>query len=83
MIEYKWRFPCNYAAPLGPLIAVISELTVDILSTSGRIMHMFETARDKIKSLQLLRSKDSKLYVSALESREDYSSLIILIQINL
>lgn len=81
-IEYKWRFPCKYAAPLGPHLSIISELCVDILSTSGRILHMFETARDKIRSLQLLCSRDTRLYISALESRQDYSSLIILIKIS-
>ena len=83
-IEYKWRHPCKYAAPLGPhCIAIISELCVDVLSTTtGKILHMFETARDRIRSLELLCSRSSKLYVSALEEREDYSSLVILIQIN-
>lgn len=81
-VEYSWRFPCKSAASLGPkCIAIISDLTVDILSTSGRILHMFETARDKIRSLELLCSRSSKLYVSALEEREDYSSLVILIQV--
>ena len=42
---------------------------------------MFETARDRIRSLELLCARSSKLYVSAVEEREDYSSLVILIQV--
>ena len=82
MIQFTWRFPCKFASSLGnQCIAIGSILCVDIISiTTGKTLHIFETAKDKIRSLDFLCSRFSKLYVSALEDREDYSNLVILIQ---
>ncbi len=82
MTEFTWRFPCKFASSLGnECIAIGSTLCVDIISMStGQTLHIFETAKDKIRSLNFLCSRFSKLYVSALEDREDYSNLVILIQ---
>jgi hypothetical protein len=52
---------------------------VDVIDAySGRIVHVFETKKDKIKSLRLLVSRDNLLYLLAEEERDGVRTAAII-----
>jgi hypothetical protein len=58
-----------------------STSVVDVINANtGKIVHVFETKRDKIKKLDILACRGNRLYVTALEEKEGApSSFIIMI----
>lgn len=79
-----WRYSLQFASKLGQEFLVAGSTSiVDVISCeTGKIVHVFETRRDKIKSLGLLVSKNEKLFLMAEEEKNDVkASSIILIEL--
>ena len=67
-----WRNPLTFACKIGPDYLVAgSNSVVDVIdSHTGRIVHVFETKKDKIRSLRLLVARDYQIYLLAEEERD-------------
>ncbi|KAI9008377.1 hypothetical protein BC832DRAFT_530362 [Gaertneriomyces semiglobifer] len=68
----NWRHPLTFHGRLTPTHLISgSATTLDVISLpSGKIMHVFETKRDKIKGLHLLVCKEGRVFVMAEEERD-------------
>ncbi|KAH6572221.1 hypothetical protein BASA60_006722 [Batrachochytrium salamandrivorans] len=78
-----WRNPLTFAARLGEDYLVAGSTTVvDVInSVTGKMVHVFETKRDKIRSLELLVARGNKLYLFAEEEKDgNRTAAIILIE---
>ncbi|KAL2918803.1 hypothetical protein HK105_201637 [Polyrhizophydium stewartii] len=79
-----FRSPLTFAARIGEDYLVAgSTLVVDVInSLTGRIVHAFETKRDKIRSLSLLVARNTKLFLLAEEEKDgSRTAAIILIEL--
>eukprot|EP00842_Homolaphlyctis_polyrhiza_P006070 jgi/Hompol1/6464/HPOL_003551-RA len=79
-----WRNPLTFAARLGDdYLAAGSSSVVDVInSNTGKIVHVFETKRDKIQNLKLLVARGGKLYILAEEERDGIrTAAIILVEL--
>ncbi|RKO86227.1 citron-like protein [Blyttiomyces helicus] len=79
-----WRNPLNFAAKLGTDFLVAgSSSVVDVINReSGKIVHVFETKKDKIRALELLVCRGDKLFLLAEEEKDGMkTSSIILIEL--
>ncbi|KAJ3039783.1 hypothetical protein HDV00_011910 [Rhizophlyctis rosea] len=79
-----WRNPLTFASKLGTdLLVAGSSAVVDVInSESGKIVHIFETKKDKLRSLELLVSKSNKLFLLTDEEKDGVkTSQVILIQL--
>ncbi|KAI8593344.1 kinase-like domain-containing protein [Geranomyces variabilis] len=80
-----WRSPLTFADRLGTeyLVAGSSGVVDVINSDTGKIVHVFETKRDKIRSLGLLVCKGEKLFLLAEEEKDGMKTAsIILIEVS-
>ena len=77
----------NIPQILSPLLASIgadylvagSTSVVDVIdSRTGRIVHVFETKKDKIRSLRLLVAHGSLIYLLAEEERDGVRTVAII-----
>jgi hypothetical protein len=56
-----------------------STSVVDVISTdSGKLVHVFETKRDKIRSLSLLSCKGQRLFLLAEEEKDAVKTFSII-----
>ncbi|TPX36540.1 hypothetical protein SmJEL517_g01390 [Synchytrium microbalum] len=71
-----WRNPLTFAAKLGhDFLVVGSQSVVDVVNAdSGKVVHVFETKKDKIRSLNLLVCRRNKLFLLAEEGQEGSKS---------
>ncbi|KAI8927096.1 hypothetical protein BC831DRAFT_399103 [Entophlyctis helioformis] len=79
-----WRNALTFAARLGDDYLVVgSASVVDVInSLTGKIVHVFETKKDKIRSLRLLVARGGRLYLLAEEEKDgNRTSAIILIDL--
>ena len=87
-----WGGPCftllftrhSHTAKLGTdLLVAGSSSVVDVISSeTGKIVHIFETKKDKLRSLELLVSKSNKLFLLADEEKDGVKTAqVILIQL--
>ena len=77
-------FPFNSAKLSNQFLVAGSESVVDVINTeTGKIVHVFETKKDRIQSLNLLVCKDKKLILLAKEDRDGQESFESVISINL
>ena len=70
-----------YLATIGSeyLVAGSSSVVDVISSITGKIVHVFETKKDKIRSLGLLLARGSQLYLLAEEEREGLKTAAIIL----
>lgn len=82
--RFAWRNPLTFAARLTPTLLVAGSLAVvDVWSIeTGKIVHIFETKKDRIRSLNLLSCKENRLYMLA-EEEKDGNKTSSIIQISL
>ncbi|KAJ3057492.1 hypothetical protein HK097_004013 [Rhizophlyctis rosea] len=79
-----WRNPLTFSSKLGAdLLVAGSSSVVDVISSeTGKIVHIFETKKDKLRSLELLVSKSNKLFLLADEEKDGVKTAqVILIQL--
>jgi hypothetical protein len=76
----NWRNPLTFASRIGERYIVAgSTSVVDVIdSRSGRIVHVFETKKDKIRSLRMLVSRQNLLYLLAEEERDGVKTAAII-----
>ncbi|TPX67349.1 hypothetical protein SpCBS45565_g03850 [Spizellomyces sp. 'palustris'] len=80
-----WRNSLTFSGKLGDDYLVAgSTAVVDVInSETGKIVHVFETKRDKIRSLNLLVCKGEKLFLLAEEEKDGMKTAsIILIELS-
>ncbi|KXS17781.1 hypothetical protein M427DRAFT_96657, partial [Gonapodya prolifera JEL478] len=75
-----WRNPLTFASKLGAEYLVVgSTSVVDVInSETGKIVHVFETKKDKIRGLSLLVCKGNKLYLLAEEEKDGTRSASVI-----
>ncbi|KAJ3083932.1 hypothetical protein HK102_000828 [Quaeritorhiza haematococci] len=75
-----WRNPLTFASKIGQefLVAGSSSVVDVINSETGKIVHVFETKKDKIRSLELLVCKGHKLFLLAEEEKDGQKSASII-----
>lgn len=75
-----WRNPLTFVAKIGPDFLVAGSISmVDVIdSHSGRIVHVFETKKDKIRSLRLLAGRGNQIYLLAEEERDGLKTVAII-----
>jgi hypothetical protein len=80
MKRFTWRNPLTFASRLtNSLLVAGSQAVVDVWSIeTGKIVHIFETKRDRIRSLNLLSCKENKLYMMAEEEKENVKTSSII-----
>ena len=60
-----------------------SDSVVDIINShTGKIVHVFETQREKIRELKLLVCRENQFYLIAQEEKESLSNFIIAISLH-
>lgn len=66
---------CLSVAKLTPMLLVAgSTSVVDVIQIdTGKIVHVFETKKDKIKALNLMACREGKLFLLADEERDNKS----------
>ncbi|KAI8913571.1 citron-like protein [Gorgonomyces haynaldii] len=76
-----WRHPMTFASKISDdYIVAGSQSVVDVINShTGKIVHVFETKKDKIKQLGLLTSRDSTLYLLAEEERDGVKTCAIIL----
>ncbi|EGF78948.1 expressed protein [Batrachochytrium dendrobatidis JAM81] len=80
-----WRNPLTFAARLSDDFLVAGSTTVvDVInSVTGKMVHVFETKKDKIRSLELLVARGNKLYLFAEEEKDgSRTAAVILIEVS-
>ncbi len=86
-LTYAAKLLANGSTPEAPhtLLVAGSSTTVDIWSVeTGKIVHVFETRKDRIKKLNFLMVRQNRLYMLAEEEKDGVkcSSIIYIYQEN-
>ncbi|KAI9016818.1 hypothetical protein DFJ74DRAFT_608746, partial [Hyaloraphidium curvatum] len=80
----QWRAPMCFATRIGDDFVVAgSSSVVDVFQVStGKLVHVFETRKEKVKSLNHLFHRDKYLYLLVEETRDgkEFSSIIQIVQ---
>lgn len=79
---FKWRrFPLCFSAAFGEDLFVSGfESVLDIWSLSlGRIVHIFETKKNKLQSLKMLTCRKGTLFLQAREERDGAGLISLLV----
>jgi hypothetical protein len=75
----NWRHPLVFATRIKDYLVAGGQSIVDVIdSATGKIVHVFETKRDKIRSLRLLVGRDHVLYLLAQEEREATKTVAVI-----
>ncbi|KAJ1557891.1 hypothetical protein HK096_004769, partial [Nowakowskiella sp. JEL0078] len=83
--QFKWRNSLAFTGKLGEdYLAAGTRTAVDIVNhETGKIVHVFETSKSRIRELSFLLSKSNKLFLLAEEERDSMkTSSIITIQLD-
>ena len=78
--RFQWRHPLTFAARLtSTLLVAGSQAVVDVWSIElGKVVHIFETKKDRIRCLNLLSCKENKLYMMAEEEKDNVKTSSII-----
>jgi hypothetical protein len=82
LLGYRFElFSANSIARIGDDYLVAgSTSVVDVINTiTGKIVHVFETKKDKIRSLSLLVAQGKQLYLLAEEERDGAKTAAIIL----
>ncbi|KAJ3324983.1 hypothetical protein HDV06_005572 [Boothiomyces sp. JEL0866] len=76
-----WRNPLTFATKLGTdyLVAGSNSVVDVVYSPTGKIVHVFETKKDKIRSLKLLVARNHQIYLLAEEERDGVRTVAIIL----
>lgn len=76
-----WRHPLTFTAKIGrDYLVAGSTSVVDVIDTAtGKIVHVFETKKDKIRQLRLLVARGSQIYLLAEEERDGIKTVAIIL----
>ncbi|KAJ3274129.1 hypothetical protein HDV01_003412 [Terramyces sp. JEL0728] len=76
-----WRNPLTFATKLGTdyLVAGSNSVVDVVYSPTGKIVHVFETKKDKIRSLKLLVARNQQIYLLAEEERDGVRTVAIIL----
>ncbi|RKP21189.1 hypothetical protein ROZALSC1DRAFT_11709 [Rozella allomycis CSF55] len=79
-LSFTWRQSLLFAAKLSHnLIVAGSHQVVDVWSAeTGKIVHIFETKKNRIRSLKLLSCKGDRLFMLADEDRDGMKSVSVI-----
>ena len=78
------HFYCIAARLSDDFLVAGSTTVVDVInSVTGKMVHVFETKKDKIRSLELLVARGNKLYLFAEEEKDgSRTAAVILIEVS-
>lgn len=70
----------TFATKISDIFLVVgSRSVVDVIDVrNGRIVHVFETRRDKIRALRMLVSRGGRVFLVAEEEREGVRTVAII-----
>ncbi|KAI8897486.1 CNH domain-containing protein [Globomyces pollinis-pini] len=77
----NWRYPLTFAAKIGDeYLLAGSNSIVDVIHTNtGKIVHVFETKKEKIRSLCHLVSRSNQVYLLAEEEKDGIKTVAIIL----
>ena len=74
-----WRHPLTFSTKIRNYLVAGSQSIIDVIDiNTGKIIHVFETKREKIRGLKFLVARDNLLYLLAEEEREAQKTVAII-----